>query len=874
MPTENDRLRQRDEGDKGWYQWGPYLSERAWGTVREDYSPYGTAWDFFPHDHARSRAYRWNEDGLAGISDSQQYLCFALSLWNGADPILKERLFGLTGSQGNHGEDVKEYYFYQDSTPTHSYMKMLYKYPQREYPYGDLVAENGRRGYEDFEYELLDTGIFAENRYFDVQIEYAKVAIDDIFIRINVTNRGPEAAECTVLPTVWFRNTWSWGYEAGPMNDVPEKPEMFLASPHAVQANHAALGTYYLYAQNPDQFLFTHNETNTERLFNTPNESAYVKDGFHRAIINGEEGATCNQQMGTKSAAVYRHMIEAGATETMVLRLTAQTHDEPFADLEATFAERIAEADAYYAALAGGHLSDDEKNIQRQALAGMLWSKQMFYYDIEQWLNGDPISQPPDRRKYGRNSEWQHLNNFDIISMPDKWEYPWYAGWDLAFHCIPLAMVDPHFAKDQLLLLTKEWYMHPNGQLPAYEWAFGDVNPPVHAWAAYRVYEIDGSKDKDFLKRIFNKMLLNFTWWVNRKDADGNNVFQGGFLGLDNISLFDRSAALPTGGHINQSDGTAWMGFYSLGMMSMALEIAKEDPAYEEMAVKFYEHFLWIAKAISADAHGGVGLWDSEDGFFYDVLQLPHGETVPLKVRSLVGLMPLIAVETIGQETLDRFAEFNRSINWLREHRPHLAANLSQVDVPGYGSAHLFAMPTEDRLRSILRYMLDENEFLSEFGIRSVSKIHENTYALNIGGQNFDITYWPAESKSGLFGGNSNWRGPIWFPINYLLIESLQKYYRYYGDDFKVECPTGSGIEMNLDEVAQELSRRLEKIFKRDEEGKRPVYGGNTQFHDDPNWGDHILFYEYFHGDNGAGLGASHQTGWTGLVAELLKEKH
>ncbi len=868
--AEYERQNQQRSGKTNWLHWGPYLSERAWGTVREDYSEHGTAWEFFPHDHARSRVYRWGEDGLAGISDDKQYLCFALALWNGADPILKERLFGLTGSQGNHGEDVKEYYFYLDSTPTHSYMKMLYKYPQREYPYGALVAENGRRGFEDFEYELLDTGVFDEERYFDVLVEYAKADAEDLLIRISITNHGPEDAPITLLPTLWFRNTWSWGYPAGPMNNVSKKPELWLDGA-VVVAEHPVLGSYRLYAQNADEHLFTENETNAARLFGLQNATPYVKDAFHRYIVNGEAAAVNPEQRGTKAAPTYRLRVATGQTDTVYLRLSHREHETPFADMAAVFAARAADADEFYAAISGDKFSADVQRIQRQALAGMLWSKQLFYYDVEQWLNGDPLAQPPQQRKYGRNHDWQHLNNFDIISMPDKWEYPWYAGWDLAFHCVPLAMVDTTFAKEQLLLLTREWYMHPNGQLPAYEWAFGDVNPPVHAWAAWRVYALDGKQDTEFLKRIFNKMLLNFTWWINRKDAEGRNVFQGGFLGLDNISLFDRSAALPTGGHINQSDGTAWMGFYCLVMMNMALELAATDSAYEDMAIKFYEHFLWIAQAISGDARGGVGLWDDTDGFFYDVLKLPDGRVVPLKVRSLVGLMPLIAVETVGQTTLDRFTDFARSIDWLCRHRPHLSGNLARADIAGSGSAHLFAMPTEDRLRRVLGYMLAESEFLSPFGIRSVSKVHEQPYHLHIGGQDFSIQYWPAESRSGLFGGNSNWRGPIWFPLNYLLIESLRKYYRYFGDAFTVECPTGSGVMMTLEQVANDLARRLSRIFLRDEDGQRAVFGGQGRFQSDQRWRDYILFYEYFHGDNGAGLGASHQTGWTGLIAELLQ---
>jgi hypothetical protein len=868
--------------DTRWKQWGSYLSERAWGTVREDYSPHGTAWDYLSHDHARSRAYRWNEDGLAGISDERQYLCFALALWNGHDAILKERLFGLTGSEGNHAEDVKEYYFYLDSTPTHSYMKMLYKYPHAAFPYSQLLAENRRRGHNDFEHELLDTGTFADNRYFDVFVEYAKASPEDILIQINVVNRSTEAAACHVLPTLWFRNTWSWGYPAGPMRDVPTKPALRQAEQNqrlsTVHARHPAMPDYYLYADGVSHWLFTENETNNARLFNTPNRTPYVKDAFHRYIINGEHDAVNPNKEGTKAAALYQRELQAGETWTIKLRLTTHAQSTAFDDFDEIFVLRRREADEFYASIQNPKLSEDEKRVQRQALAGMLWSKQLFYYDIEQWLHGDPNGEPPASRLNGRNHEWQHLNNFDIISMPDKWEYPWYAVWDLAFHCIPLSLVDPEFAKEQLILFTREWYMHPNGQLPAYEWAFGDVNPPVHAWAAMRVYQMEaertGKPDTAFLKRIFNKMLLNFTWWVNRKDAEGRNIFQGGFLGLDNISLFDRSAPLPTGGFINQSDGTAWMGFFCLTMLNIAVELAKDDAAYEDLAVKFFEHFLSIAVAISGVNRSGVGLWDAEDGFFYDALRLPDGGTLPLKVRSLVGLMPLMAVETFGQQTLERLPEFRRSMQWMVDYRPHLTGNIAAVDAPGYGNAVLCAIPTRERLLSVLRYMLDEREFLSEYGIRSVSKVHEaHPYSITLGGQTFSINYQPAESLSGLFGGNSNWRGPIWFPINYLLIEALRKYYHYYGDGLKVECPTGSGVMMTLNEVANELARRLSRIFLRNERGERPVYGGQQVFQRDPQWRDYILFHEYFHGDNGAGLGASHQTGWTGLVAELLQSK-
>ncbi|NDJ78003.1 MAG: glucosidase [Chloroflexi bacterium] len=855
-----------------WQQWGPYLSERAWGTVREDYSENGNAWDFFPHDHARSRAYRWGEDGLAGFSDDKQYLCFAVALWNGKDAILKERLFGLTGSEGNHGEDVKEYYFYLDSTPSHSYMKMLYKYPQRAFPYEQLVAENGQRGFEDLEYELLDTGVFDNDRYFDVAVEYAKADADDILIHISISNRSDGVAPITVLPTLWFRNTWSWGYPAGPMNDVGEKPHMRAQNGYVV-AEHPQLGRYSLYPKNADTLIFTENDTNSERLYGLPNPAPFVKDAFHYYIVNGQEDTVNPACVGTKAAAVYHFEIGAGETTSISLRLSAAEHIHPFADFDTRLAERVQEADTFYAGIHHADMSEDERRVQRQALAGMLWSKQLFYYDVEQWLTGDPVAAPPRQREYQRNRDWKHLNNFDIISMPDKWEYPWYAVWDLAFHCIPLAMVDSDFAKQQLLLFTREWYMHPNGQLPAYEWALGDVIPPVHAWAAYRVYEMDGKQDINFLKRIFNKMLLNFTWWVNRKDTDGNNIFQGGFLGLDNISLFDRSAVLPTGGHIDQSDGTAWMGFYCLTMLNMAIELAQHDPSYEDMAIKFYEHFLDIALAMSGVSHDGIGLWDEQDGFFYDVLHLPDGGQVPLRVRSLVGLMSLIAVETIGQKTLDALPDFARSLHWIKTHRPRLTENIASIDLAEYGEAHLFSIPTPLQLRQVLHYLLDEDEFLSPYGIRSISKVYENPYHVNLGGQDFSIQYWPAESRSGLFGGNSNWRGPIWFPINYLLIESLRKYYRYYGDAFKVEYPTGSGNMATLDEVADELAMRLTRIFLRDADHRRPVFGGLDQFQNDPHWRDYILFHEYFHGDNGAGLGASHQTGWTGLVAALLQQK-
>ena len=803
--AEHQRLEAYRQRQANWKKWGPYLSERAWGTVREDYSADGSAWDYFPHDQARSRAYRWGEDGIAGISDRHQYLCFALALWNGRDPILKERLFGLTGSEGNHGEDVKECYFYLDSTPTHSYMKMLYKYPQAEYPYDHLVAENRRRGFADFEYELLDTGVFDENRYFDVLIEYAKADPDDILAQITLINRGPEAARCAALPSLWFRNTWSWGYTNGPMNDVAGRPQLKrIGGPGAVatvEIHHPAAGAYYLYAENPNELLFTENETNAARIDASADDLSFVKDAFHRYLVNGETDAVNPAGEGTKVAVLFDGVIDPGRSRTLRLRLAGTPHETPFADFDTVVAKRQAEADDFYGAIQKPGLSEAEKHVQRQALAGMLWTKQFYYYDVEQWLQGDPGRPPvPAAHRNGRNSQWTHLNNFDIISIPDKWEYPWYAAWDLAFHCIPLAIVDADFAKRQLDLMAREWYMHPNGALPAYEWQFGDVNPPVHAWAAWRVYKIDakqrGTADAAFLEGIFHKLLLNFTWWVNQKDAEGNNVFQGGFLGLDNISVFDRSAPLPTGGHIDQSDGTSWMGFYCLIMLKIALELAKDKPVYQDIASKFFEHFLRIARAMTEAYRGGQGLWDEADGFFYDVLHLPAGDYVKLRVRSLVGLMPLLAVETLEAEVVDSLPDFKRRLIWFFQNRIYLRDNgdLACIRTAGKDARRLMAVVNRERLIRVLRPMLDENEFLSPFGIRSLSKVHQaKPYRLDVDGRSHTINYQPAESESGLFGGNSNWRGPVWFPINYLLIESLQKFHHYYGDTLKVECPTGSG---------------------------------------------------------------------------------
>ncbi|MGB1250817.1 MAG: MGH1-like glycoside hydrolase domain-containing protein [Candidatus Promineifilaceae bacterium] len=881
---EQARLLAYRNRESNWKQWGPYLSERAWGTVREDYSDYGSAWDYFPHDHARSRVYRWNEDGLAGISDRNQHLCFALALWNGKDPILKERLFGLAGPEGNHGEDVKEQYFYLDSTPTHSYMRMLYKYPQTAFPYGDLVQENRARGFQDFEYELIDTGAFDGDRYFDVFVEYAKSAEEDILVQIRVVNRSADDHDIHLLPTLWFRNTWRWGYDAGPMDDAPNVPHMVASGVDRIIAHSQTGTTYHLNCDQPDRLLFTENETNAEKLFNLPNDTPYVKDAFHRYLINGEQGAVNPAQTGTKAAAHFHRTVPAKGEITIRLRLTRQTDaapsspPTPFATFDTLYQARCREADQFYETVQDPKLSADDRNIQRQAFAGMMWSKQLYYYDIEQWLRGDPAAgAPPASRKKGRNHDWNHLINFDIISMPDKWEYPWYATWDLAFHCLPLVMIDPDFAKRQLTVLTREWYMHPNGQLPAYEWAFGDVNPPVHAWAAWRVYKIDGKQsgthDRAFLEAVFHKLMLNFTWWVNRKDEDDNNVFQGGFLGLDNISVFDRSAELPTGGHLDQSDGTAWMGAYCLQLMTIALELAKENPIYQDSASKLFEHFLRIAHAMTQRGEEGYSLWDEADGFFYDALHLPDDSVIPLKVRSLVGLLPLFAVETLEPDLLEQMPTFERRMHWFIKNRPNLSNNMANIDLPGVGQRHLAALLSRERIQRVLSVMLDENEFLSPYGIRSLSKYHEaNPYQLHVEGTTHEVPYWPAESQSGLFGGNSNWRGPVWFPINYLLIESLQKFYHYYGDDLKVELPTGSGNWVTLDVVATDLSQRLINLFRRNNNDRRPCYGALEPFQSDPHWRDLILFNEYFHGDNGAGLGASHQTGWTGLVAKLIQQ--
>ncbi|MCC7241492.1 MAG: glucosidase [Acidobacteria bacterium] len=879
MTAEQLRLDEDHRRQRHWKRWGPYLSERAWGTVREDYSPDGTAWEYLPHDHARSRAYRWNEDGLAGISDRHQRVCFGLALWNERDPILKERLFGLTGNEGNHGEDVKEYFFYLDNTPTHSCMKWLYKYPQAEFPYAHLVDENRRRGRQDPEFELIDTGIFDDNRYFDVFVEYAKSDPEDILIQITVVNRGAEAAPIHLLPTVWFRNTWSWD-PASPRPVLRAVPGSAVA---AIALDDVSYGRQWLHAEHGGELLFTENETNASRLFGVAGPR-FAKDGINDAVVHGRTDAVNPERVGTKAAVHSRHLIAPG--EQVRVRLRLGGHDErhwpggPFTrEFDDTFLARRQEADEFYAGIIPSSQSEDGARVMRQAFAGLLWSKQFYHYVVKEWIDGDPIQpRPPAARTHGRNADWTHLFNADVISVPDKWEYPWYAAWDLAFHAVPLALVDAEFAKAQLLLMLREWYMHPNGQMPAYEWALGDVNPPVHAWAAWRVYKIEkrrrGSGDRAFLERVFQKLLLNFTWWVNRKDAEGRNVFQGGFLGLDNIGVFDRSAELPTGGHLEQSDGTSWMAMYSLNMLAIALELAAENQAYEDMASKFWEHFLHIAHAMSArggDNH--VNLWNEEDSFFYDVLHLPSGEHVPVKLRSMVGLIPLFAVETLEPECLDRLPAFRRRLEWFVRHRPDLIDGVACMETPGRGDRRLLSVVNRDQLKRVLGVLLDEAEFLSPYGVRALSRAHlEYPYVLQLNGTRHQVRYEPSESTTGVFGGNSNWRGPVWFPLNFLLIESLQKFHYYFGDELTVECPAGSGRRMTLWQIAEELSRRLARTLLRNGEGRRPAFGAIEKFQRDPHWRDLIQFSEYFHGDTGAGLGASHQTGWTALVAKLLQQ--
>jgi Mannosylglycerate hydrolase MGH1-like glycoside hydrolase domain len=876
MTQEELRLQEDRSRKANWKRWGPYLSERQWGTVREDYSAHGTAWEYLPHDHARSRAYRWGEDGIGGICDRHQYICFALALWNGKDPILKERLFGLTGNEGNHGEDVKEYYYYLDSTPTHSYMKFLYKYPQREFPYNRLVEENRRRGKHDLEFELIDTGIFDDDRYFDVFVEYAKAGPEDILIRIEAINRGPEAAELHLLPTLWFRNTWCWGLDARkPRVAIEEGSEVA-----ALKVYHYYYGNRWLYFEGKPEFLFTENETNERRVFGTENGAAYVKDGINDYIVHDAKDAARTAGASTKGSAHYALTVPAGQAVTVRLRLSdaaPASGKSVDGEFDKVLAERKKDADEFFDTLNLGSTAPERKEIMRQAVGGLLWSKQFYHYDINRWLKGDPSGpDAPKERLNGRNHEWRHLYNADVISMPDKWEYPWYAAWDLAFHCVALAIVDADFAKEQLLLMTREWYMHPNGQLPAYEWAFGDVNPPVHAWAAWRVYKVEkkrrGEGDRKFLERIFQKLLLNFTWWVNRKDAEGRNVFQGGFLGLDNIGVFDRSAPLPTGGHIEQSDGTSWMGMYCLNMLAIALELARENSAYEDVASKFFEHFVYICDAMNNLGGENIALWDAKDGFYYDVLHMSDGRRFPLKVRSMVGLIPLFAVETLDPTVIDGLPGFKRRMQWFIENRPKLGENI-EIESTDEGPRRFLSLVNRHRLKSVLGYMLDESEFLSTYGIRAISRYHlDHPYTLPINGMEYRVDYEPAESTTGLFGGNSNWRGPIWFPVNYLLIESLQKFHFFLGDNFKVECPKGSGESLNLWDIAGEISQRLTRIFLQDEAGRRPVFGGTEKFQQDPHWRDLIPFYEYFHGDNGAGIGASHQTGWTALVAKLIQQ--
>ncbi len=871
MNAERQRLQESKHRVHRWKKWGPYLSERQWGTVREDYSAYGTAWEYSTHDMARSLAYRWGEDGLAGLCDEGQNLCFAVALWNGKDPILKERLFGLTGNEGNHGEDVKEIYYYLDSTPTHSYMKALYKYPQVSFPYELLIEENRRRNKGQPEFELIDTGVFDQDRYFDVFIEYAKRAPDDILVRLSAINRGPEPSSLHILPQFWFRNTWSWGHSA-------YRPVIEWVREGELRAIHREVGVMRLYHERGVESLFCDNETNTVRLYGIPGSSGYFKDGFHEYLIRGNRSAINPEKRGTKAGLHNEVDVGPGMIATIRLRLSPVDIEDPLAGFDDILESRRREADEFYAELQTPLKNEDLRLIQRQALAGMLWSKQFYYIDVPQWLNGDPGQPtPPDTRKNGRNHEWVHVNNADILSMPDKWEYPWYAAWDLAFHCIPLAMVDVEFAKEQLRLLTHEWYMHPNGQLPAYEWNFGDVNPPVHAWATWRVYSAEkrltqGKGDVKFLEMVFHKLLLNFTWWVNRKDLENRNIFQGGFLGLDNIGVFDRSAELPTGGHIEQADATSWMAMYSLNLMRIALELSRFNDAYEGMATKFFEHFLLIAGAMANVGGEGIDLWDEEDQFFYDVLHLPNNGSVRLKVRSLVGLTPLFAVEIIDDQTLQEVPNFAARLEWFLQYRPDLARLVSYWHTPGIGSKRLLSLLRGHRMKRLLKRMLDESEFLSDYGVRALSRFHEkHPYVLHANGHSFSVAYQAGESESGLFGGNSNWRGPVWFPMNYMLIASLYKFHAYYGDDFKIEHPTGSGRLMTIKDVADDLSVRMVRLFMRQPDGRRPVFGSNEKYQRDPHFQDYLLFYEYFHGDSGRGVGASHQTGWTGLVAKLAE---
>ncbi len=873
------RLQDDDARKENWKRFGPYLSERQWGTVREDYSENGDCWQYFSHDHARSRAYRWGEDGLLGFCDRQARLCFALALWNERDPILKERLFGLTNPEGNHGEDVKECYYYLDAAPTYSYAKALYKYPQAEYPYAALIEENRRRGFGAPEYELADSGVFDEDRYFDVTAEYAKASPDDILVRITIDNRGPEDAPLHLLPTLWFRNTWSWGRQG---ESYAAKPSLEQIGPDAIRAMHPALGPMILRLDagpGRPEVLFTDNETNAARLYGVSSATRHTKDAFHDHVVAHKPDALRGDRMGTKCAAHYRLVVPARGRIVVRLRLTAES-DAAAADLgegfESMFARRIEEADAFFDDRAPPGATPEERAVMRQAYAGLLWSKQFYHYIVEHWRQGDPAHPTPSSgHRDGRNREWSHVHCRDVISMPDKWEYPWFAAWDLAFHMVPFAKIDPTFAKEQMLLFLREWYMHPNGQIPAYEFAFGDVNPPVHAWAAWRVYKISakrGERDLGFLKRVFHKLLLNFTWWVNRKDDDGNNLFSGGFLGLDNIGIFDRSQPLPTGGRIEQADGTAWMAFYASTMLAMALEIAASDAAYEDVASKFFEHFVGIVDAMNN--FGGTGLWDEEDGFYYDQLHV-DGRAESMRTRSMVGIIPLFAVEVLESAVLDRLPAFKKRMAWFLANRGDLARHISYLEPSGQkGHGHrLLAIPSRERLTRVLRYLMDEREFLAPHGVRALSRVHEDRpYVLRAEGREYRVEYAPGDSTSGVFGGNSNWRGPIWLPLNYLLVESLQRYHHFYGDGFQVECPTGSGRWMHLGDVALEIARRLGSIFLPGPDGSRPVHGPDARYAGDPHWKNLVLFYEYFHGDTGRGIGASHQTGWTALVVGCLEE--
>ncbi|WP_216900641.1 glucosidase [Synechococcus sp. CCY 9618] len=901
--AERERLAADDRREARWRRWGPYLSDRQWGTVREDYSADGDAWNYFPFEQARSRAYRWGEDGLLGLCDNHQRLCFALALWNGRDPFLKERLFGLAGPQGNHGEDVKEIYIHRDSTPSHSWMKALYRYPHGRFPYEDLIEENGRRGRDDPEYELLDTGIFTDDRFCDVEVEYAKQAPDDILIRLRVTNRGPDPHTLHLLPTLWFRNTWSWGGDdpRPSIRPAPPAPDAASSVPWlTLAASHPAMGAYWLHAERlaaasdgsgnaQPELLVTDNDTNARRLFGVDNPGPYVKDGINDRVVAGDRSAVHPEGIGTKASLLYELSLAAGETRVLRLRLVDQrlTDDPLGAGFDAVVLARQREADAFYADLIPAGLPSRLRELQRQAFAGLLWTKQTYLYVIRDWLAGDPVTPPPPEHRHGRNHQWQHFHADDVLSMPDGWEYPWFAAWDLAFHCVPLALVDPGFAKHQLDLLTREWYMHPNGQLPAYEWAFDDVNPPVHAWATWQVYSMEkrstGKGDRAFLERVFQKLLLNFTWWVNRKDAEGNNIFQGGFLGLDNIGVFDRSAPLPTGGFIEQADGTSWMGMFCLNMLTISLELALENPVYEDMATKFFEHFLYIAAAMNAHGSGGNRLWDEADGFFYDVLHLPDGQRLPLKIRSMVGLIPLFAIAILEPDVLDRLPAFKQRLEWFIQHRPDLKVNVACMETRGRKARRLLALTylspnrfvAEDRFRRILERLFDPAEFLSGHGIRSLSRHHaDHPYVFSFEGQEHRVGYEPAESRSGLFGGNSNWRGPVWFPVNHLLIEALHQFHRYAGDDFQVECPTGSGRWLSLQQAADLLTDRLIGLFlPADDGGPPPAYGPSAAFLTDAEGRPLHLFHEYFHGDDGTGLGASHQTGWTGLVAQLIQDR-